>query len=204
MSHISELYADDSVQLVDWEQGVWTHEPEHVEETCEGFKVTAKPESDAWRITSYGFVHESEHGLVKPFGHGHAMEVSFIADYDQNFDQAGVFIKVSDERWIKAGVEYSDGALQVGAVVTNGVSDWSVAPVPQWQNQEVTIRVSWAGDAITMRAKAGAGDFRLVRVIPFEPGLEVDAGPYVCAPSRAGLTVTFTAWEETDVDGALH
>ena len=43
---------------------------------------------------------------------------------------AGIFIRVSAEQWAKAGVEYADGSLQVGAMVTDGSSDWSLAPVP--------------------------------------------------------------------------
>ena len=30
------------------------------------------------------------------------------------------------------------------------------------------------------------------------------AGPFVCAPKRAGLTVTFTRWAHTDPDVDLH
>lgn len=196
--------ADTFRQLVDWSQGEWTNQPEEVQETCEGLAVTAKPQSDAWRVTSYGFVHDTEHGLVRPFAHESAIEVSFIADFSENFDQAGILVRVSDERWVKAGVEFSDGSLQLGAVVTDGVSDWSVAPVPEWSGQEVTIRVSWSGDALTVRAKAGVGEFRMVRLVPFAPQLMALAGPYTCAPSRAGLTVTFTEWSEHGADAALH
>ena len=59
------------------------------------------------------------------------IEVSFILDYDQQFDQAGVLVRASETAWVKAGVEISDGVAQVGAVVTHAASDWSVAPVPE-------------------------------------------------------------------------
>jgi uncharacterized protein len=64
--------------------------------------------------------------------------------------------------------------------------------------------VSWVGDALTIRAKAEPGRFQLVRVLPFEPDLDAFAGPYVCAPTRAGLVVPFHAWRTTEPDGGLH
>ena len=52
--------------------------------------------------------------------------------------------------------------------------------------------------------KSEPGSFQLVRVLPFEPGLVTFAGPYICAPTRAGLTVPFHAWRVTEPDGGLH
>ena len=100
--------------------------------TGSGLVVTAVEASDFWRTTAYGFVHDDGHALLRPFPIGEAIEVSFVLDYDQQFDQAGVLVRASESTWVKAGVEISDGVAQVGAVVTHGVSDWSVAPVPHW------------------------------------------------------------------------
>ena len=91
----------------------------------------------------------------------------------------------------------------MGAVVTQINSDWSVAPVPEWMNKEVTIRVSRSGDAVTVRAGIN-GDLRLVRVAPLDPSLSWSAGPMFCAPSRAGLVVSFTNWSEGEADSELH
>ena len=166
--------------------------------------MTAVEGSDAWRITSYGFVHESEHALVAPFPDGTAVEVEFTATFAEQFDQAGVFIRVGAERWIKAGVEFADGRCQVGAVVTDGMSDWSLAPVPDWIGHRITVRASRDGTAITVRAGRSDQDLRLVRVVPFAAGLVAEAGPLVCAPTRAGLRVPVHHWRLTEPDGTLH
>ena len=137
------------------------------------------------------------------FPEGSAVEVSFILDYNQQFDQCGIFIFSDDEHWVKSGVEYSDGAPQLGAVVTDVKSDWSVAPVPQWFGKEVTIRASRSGDAITLRAKCD-GDFQLVRVLPINPDIKWLAGPMFCSPTRAGLKVRLTRWATGSADSALH
>ena len=115
-----------------------------------------------------------------------------------------MLVRADATTWIKAGVEISDGVAQVGAVVTHGVSDWSVAPVPGWTDSSVTIRVSRAGDAVTVRAKGGDESWRLVRVAPWPVDAETSAGPFCCAPTRAGLQVRFTGWRCGDSDQALH
>lgn len=189
---------------VPWSHGAWTHPPVSAVEQGTDLLVTAKEGSDAWRTTSYGFIHDSEHALLVPFPEGSAVEVEFTADFSEQFDQAGVFVHVSAGQWVKAGVEFADGACHLGAVVTNGMSDWSVAPVPGWKGGRVLIRISRAGDALTIRAKAGDGPLQLVRVVPLDPAEVAYAGPFACAPTRAGLTVPFHAWRAVAPDGALH
>ncbi|MDO4901402.1 DUF1349 domain-containing protein [Actinomyces sp.] len=191
-----------------WSAGHWLNPPAAVEEKGGDLLVTAVEKSDAWRRTSYGFIVDTAHALLAPFEQNTAVEVDMTAAFTENFDQAGVMVRVDAENWVKAGVEFSDGACQLGAVVTAGNSDWSVAPVPDWQGKRVRIRVSRKGDAITMRAGLIAPDgtaaLRMVRLLPFPEDAVAEAGPFLCAPSRAGLTVPFHAWRVTDADVSLH
>lgn len=191
-------------RIVEWAEGRWTTKPTASVEDGVGLLVTAAEGSDAWRVTSYGFVHDTEHALVAPLERGRAVEVTFSADFSGEFDQAGVFVRAADDVWIKAGVEFADGVLGVGAVVTNGVSDWSIAPVPEWAGLPITVRASRSGDAVTIRARAGDEPFRLLRVAPFPETAAVEAGPFCCAPTRSGLQVLFRSWVETAADASLH
>lgn len=185
--------------------GQWTTEPVRAEWNAGGeLLVEAREESDAWRETSYGFVHDNAHALLAPLGAREAVEVTFVLDYDQQFDQAGVMIRVDESTWIKAGVEVSDGVAQVGAVVTHRVSDWSVAPVPEWVGREVTVRASRDGDAVTIRARVEDEPWHLVRVAPLSPAADAQAGLFCCAPTRAGLVVRFVAHRRSEPDGSLH
>lgn len=193
----------DSV-IVPWSQGTWTTAPAAIHSPDDRLDVTAAEGSDAWRHTAYGFVHDTEHALLAPLGVGEAVEVSFRAPWSGQFDQAGVFVRADDEHWVKAGVEYADGHLGLGAVVTAIRSDWSVGHVDDWLDSEITVRVSRWADAVIVRARADDGPWRLVRVAPFDGEATASAGPFLAAPTRAGLTVTFTRWTRSAADETLH
>ncbi len=192
------------IPTVDWSAGSWLNPPERADSAGPDLLVEPRGGSDFWRRTSYGFVHDDGSALLAPFPVDSAVEVSFWLDYAAQFDQAGVLVRVDERRWTKAGVEVSDGQPQVGAVVTDELSDWSVAPVPEWAGREVTVRVSRAGDALTVRARVADEPWRLVRVAPLDPAATATAGPYCCSPSRGGLLVRFTGWRRGPADAALH
>lgn len=193
-----------NVRDVPWSDGRWTNEPVSTEAVEGALLVTAAEGSDAWRTTSYGFIHDTEHALLRPFEQDTAVEVEFLVDFEEQFDQAGLFLRVDEANWIKAGVEVSDGEEQLGAVVTRGESDWSLAPVASWRGRRVTVRASRSGDAITIRARVDADAWRLVRVAPLAADARAEAGPFCCAPSRSGLAVRFLSWRTTPADASLH
>ena len=192
---------------VDWSAGGWTREPTTARIDGDDLVVGASEGSDFWRTTHYGFVHDDGHALLAAWPTDAAVEVTFdTSTLTGLYDQAGLMLFAGDERWVKAGLEISDGVLHLGAVVTDGSSDWSLAPVPDWAGQHVTIRASRSGvhgDAVTIRARTEASGWRTLRVAPFTPAA-ASAGPMVCAPMRADLEVRFTRWVLAPADVDLH
>lgn len=186
-----------------WEAGTWSAEPAASERDGEHLLVTAREGSDAWRETAHGYITDNAHALLAPMAADAAVEVSFIADFGEQFDQAGLMLRASETQWIKAGVEYADGVLQLGAVVTRHSSDWSSGPV-DWAGREVTVNASRSGNAVMIRARVGDEPFRLIRLAWVDPALAFSAGPYLCAPTNAGLTVRFTGWRELPAEETIH
>lgn len=192
-----------SMNAIAWSQGQWLNQPPLAEERGGSFFITSAEGSDFWRKTSYGFIHESGHALLNEFPNESSIEVSFVVDYDFQFDQAGLMIWSDNANYVKAGVEFADGTPQLGAVVTIEKSDWSVTPVPNWFGKVVTVRASRSGDAITIRAKCER-DWQLVRVAPLDPDKQWKAGILVSSTNRGGLIVEFTSLAQGPADSTLH
>lgn len=186
-----------------WGEGSWLNPPVNALQVGSELKVSTVHESDFWRNTSYGFVHDSGHALLTDFPANSSMEVTFLLDYTGQFDQAGIIVHSDSQHWIKAGVESADGSPQVGAVVTSINSDWSLAPVPQWMGKLVTVRASRTADALTIRARCGEDD-QLIRLAPMDASLAWKGGPHCASPISESLEITFTKWTHGDADLALH
>jgi uncharacterized protein len=189
---------------VPWNDAVWLNEPRRAQADGSDLVVTTRERTDFWRSTGYGFVRDDGHALLHDFPQGSATEVTFLADFDTLYDQAGLMIRVDAEMWIKAGVEMTDGVPHLGAVVTRGVSDWSLAPVADWLGRPVTVRASRSGDAVTVRARCDDGPWRMVRFAPLPPDALATAGPFCCSPERGGLRVRFVQFSQGPADTALH
>ncbi|HLH99653.1 MAG TPA: DUF1349 domain-containing protein [Acidimicrobiales bacterium] len=192
------------MRRVAWGDATWLNPPPAATVDGADLVVTAGAGTDLWRTTAYGFVHNNGHALLTPLPVGTAVEVRFVADLTGRFDQAGALVWVDEQRWTKAGCEQSDGALQMGAVVTGRVSDWSVAPVPEWAGRQVTVRASRGADALIVRARVDDEPWRLIRLSPFPGDAAASAGPYFCAPEREGLQVRFTGFAVGPADTEIH
>jgi hypothetical protein len=192
------------VERIDWDEARWLNLPAEIAPEGSDLLVTARKGSDFWRTTSYGFERDSGHALLTDFEPGTAVEVSFTPAFETVYDQAGLLARVDEETWIKAGVEMSDGYPQLGAVVTLGSSDWSVAPVPDWMGRRVTMRASRSGDAVTVRARVDEEPWRMIRLAPFPAEVPASVGPFCCAPERAGLRVRFHDFRKGPADRGLH
>lgn len=187
-----------------WNAGTWLHEPPSHSIVGSDLVITTADKSDFWRDTGYGFTHYSGHALLIDFPPDTAMEVEFSSEWTSEFDQAGILIHADDRRWVKAGVEFADGVLGLGAVVTDQKSDWSVGHVPQWMHKRIQVRVSRSHDALTIRARTQGDPWRLVRLAPINPHLSWRAGPLAASPSRGNLEVVFHSWETLPPDTTIH
>ncbi|QFZ16846.1 DUF1349 domain-containing protein [Saccharothrix syringae] len=170
----------------DWR---WFNEPRSWG-TDGGVTVTADPGTDFWRTTHYGYDRDSGHVLGVPVIDDFAVTASFTADYTDQYDQAGISLRVDERNWIKAGVELVDGEFQISTVVTRDFSDWSVVGVGRVDR--VTIAAERTGDAVTLRYGLDDADpTALLRLAYFPPEGGVLAGLMAAAPTGSGFTARF-------------
>lgn len=192
-------------RVIAWNEGIWSTEPVAYRQEGEGLVVEAVKGSDYWQKTMYGFAHDNGHALLAPWKENEAIEISFeLKGFTELYDQAGIMLWQGRTSWIKAGIEINDGVPHIGAVVTDTYSDWSLSPVPEWMGELVTIRASRSQDAVIIRARTQNHPWRTIRVARFLNEGGQQAGPFLCAPTRAGLEVAFTRWAGTAPDEDIH
>lgn len=178
-------FADDRFS---WNNGI----PHHTMlENGLAMRVTPTPHLDYWSRTFYDPLlvkHDGQCLLTPVAAHTEVtLMTAFTLEARAQFDQAGIMILVDNSTWVKAGIEYTDGASRLSCVVTNdGFSDWSTQRWMGWEDS------------------AGSASIRM-RVMKLSPGVEqgptlvVEAAPWV-----AGQTVDSTAaWEQIRI-GSLR
>ncbi|MGR3512583.1 MAG: DUF1349 domain-containing protein [Paracoccaceae bacterium] len=174
---------------MDFADGRWVNPPPA--HALDGGRLTVitGDKTDFWQGTLYGFHRDDGHFLAFEAPETFDAVLCFESAFDTLYDQAGIMLRQGPEAWVKAGIEHSDGVLNFSVVVTNGVSDWSVQPVPG-EEGPFTIRLIRTPDAIVVHRLSSDG-WRLMRLAPFPPGA-AQVGPMACSPERAGLEVTFS------------
>ncbi|GIP53822.1 DUF1349 domain-containing protein [Paenibacillus vini] len=193
------------IKKMDWEAGEWLNKPLSARIEDQFLKVVPEKGRDFWKKTFYGFEYEDGAALLADWSKDKAVEVSFqLSSFTELYDQAGILLYHGPGQWIKAGIEINDGIPQLSAVVTDGYSDWSLAAVPEWAGEEVTLRASIMKDAVIIRARTRLHAWRTIRVARFPYPAGNQAGPFACSPTRDGLEVTFTRWDFTEPDQDLR
>lgn len=176
--------------MIDWTAGlIWLNPPPSTERTDDGLLVRTGEKTDFWQGTFYGFHPDSGHVLGREVEGDFTATVSFSADYQHLYDQAGLMLRLDETHWIKAGIEYSDGDQNLSVVVTNGNSDWSVTRIPV-PTEIVTVRATRHAEAVRVQYLDG-DHWRMLRLAWLKPSPSLFAGLMCCSPLRGGFEATF-------------
>jgi len=170
---------------------MWIGEPAEWDYDGSTLRLVTESDTDFWRTTHYGFVRDSGHLAFHRVIGAFVARVTVRADYRHEFDQAGLMVRLDAERWMKCGLEFTQGPCLLSAVVTHGVSDWSQVPLPT-RPEAVTIRVTRAGDSLRADFSVDHQAWITHRLAFFPPSLPVAVGPMAASPNEGGMAVTFT------------
>jgi uncharacterized protein len=157
--------------------------------------VTADPGTDFWRVTHYGYVTDSGHLCGADVTGDFDVSAVVIGSYVDQYDQAGLMIRVDDRHWVKTGVEFVDGRARLSTVVTVGYSSWAVADLPPGPTP-LGLLAARRGDSVEVRYLLGdrvadPAVMNLAAVAYLPPGRPVLAGAMCAAPTGSGFTVSF-------------
>ena len=162
----------------------WVNEPTQWA-VGDGLTVTTDRDTDFWQTTHYGFVRDTGHILGRLLTGDFTIEATFDGDYTDQYDQAGLALRIDQKNWIKTGIELVDGRQQLSVVVTRDFSDWSV--VAAEPGSRTTIRAERKGDTVTILAGG-----EMLRLAYFPPVVAVHAGVMCASPTGAGFRVRFS------------
>lgn len=172
----------------------WLNEPPWWEMQDGVLRARSGERTDFWRGTHYGFYRDDGHFLSCRRTGEFTASATFDGRYEALYDQAGMMVRADAERWVKLGVEYTDGARHFSVVVTNGRSDWSVQRLPDVTGP-VSVRVTRLGDALFIQQRTGDAAWATARLAYFPAELvTLDVGLMFCSPQRAGFEAEFSAF----------
>lgn len=168
----------------------WLNEPKTWSRTDGGVTIEANGDTDFWRHTHYGFVHDNGHFFYGRHTGEFTATVAFAADYRAQYDQAGLMLRLDDRTWIKCGVEYTDGLQHLSVVVTRDVSDWSIVALPS-APATLHLRLSRFPDSCRIDYSTDATRWTMARLSPFPASVESQIGIMCCCPLGDSLTARF-------------
>ena len=169
----------------------WTNPPLSETMTDGVLTVETGDQTDFWRETFYGFVHDNGHFGFTEVSGDFSAEVSFAGDYTELYDQAGMMIRLDAQTWLKAGIEYTDGQQHLSVVVTRGVSDWSVLPLTA-PPSEIKLRLTRLGNAVLIQVSLDGGDtYTMLRLAALTDAAQLQVGVMCASPKRSGFQATF-------------
>ncbi|MBY4610987.1 DUF1349 domain-containing protein [Rhizobium sp. 9T] len=176
---------------IDFNDGKWLNEPESWQVDATGLTLTTGEKTDFWRETYYGFTRDSGHFLAFPTADSFTAQIRVQGEFRTLYDQAGLMVRLDENRWVKTGVEFTDGEALLSTVVTNSKSDWSVSQ-PFKELEDFRIRVTVANGALRIQASRDGSFWPLLRLAPFPAAGQYEVGPTACTPERSGLPVRFS------------
>jgi len=183
----------------------WLNDPPFADDRGDELVVRTGRETDFWRGTYYGFWRDTGHFFHKSVAGDFSAEVTISGDFRELYDQAGLMIRLSESHWIKAGIEYTDGAMHFSVVVTNDNSDWSQMRV-RADNGTIRIRMTRHAEAIRVQyLDQETGRWTSARLACFPKSERVSVGVMCCSPTREAFEVTFRGFTVGEpVSRSLH
>jgi uncharacterized protein len=173
--------------------GHWLNRPTTFSVSDDDLCVTTEPNTDFWRKTHYGFVRDNGHFYAFESTDGFTAQVRVQAQFDHLYDQAGLMVRIDENRWVKTGIEFSDGYALLGSVLTNEASDWATGQYTG-DPSDFWVRVTVQAGVLRIQASGDGNIWPLVRLCSFPKSEKYLVGPMCCTPERSGLKVRFTEW----------
>jgi len=170
----------------------WANEPQHdVRESR--LYITTSPETDFWQRTHYGFRRDNGHCLFVKVDRDFSLSVKTTYNPNDQYDQAGLMVRIDGENWIKTSVEYENEELsRLGSVVTNfGFSDWATIDISS-RITDMWYRIQSSGNDYLLEFSEDGTSWKQLRVAHLhKEQRELEVGIYACSPMKSSFEAVF-------------
>lgn len=168
----------------------WYNEPQKWSFENNKLFITSNPKTDFWRTTHYGYVTDNGHFYYVEAEGDFQATVKVTGSYKDLYDQTGIMIRTDSIHWIKSGIEFVNGTLNISAVVTHTWSDWSIItrndkPATIW------LKLIRKKDSVELSYSTNGNDYEMQRLAYFPPEIKVYVGMMAAAPEGKGFTAVF-------------
>jgi uncharacterized protein len=169
----------------------WLNEPvQWMQDALSGaVKVTAGGRTDFWRKTHDGGLRDSGHFYFESVAGDFTVQVKVEGRYADQYDQAGLMLRLDESIWMKCGIEYLNGVQQASVVLTHDWSDWSVLPLPN--PSAIWLRVDRRGATVEVSFSLDGEQYTLIRQAHLSDSPILQAGIMLAAPTGPGFPVIF-------------
>lgn len=172
----------------------WFNQPEKWKAGNQSLSMYVTPKTDYWRITHYGFTVDDGPLYYTTVGGEFEVKVKITGEYKSRFDQMGLMLRIDEETWIKTGVEFIDGNMNVSSVVTNEKSDWSVIPLVE-KPRSLWIKAVRRLDAVEIFYSLDDKKYNSIRLAYFPDNKPVMVGMTAASPDGDGFNALFEGFE---------
>ncbi len=168
----------------------WLNEPASAKISEGKIIVQARPKTDFWRKTSYGYITDNGHFFRLPVSGNFVFEARVDGHYAALYDQAGLMVRIDAQNWVKCGTEFFDNARHASVVFTREFSDWSTmndlaTSGPVWW------RVVRKPDSLEALCSSDGKSFTSVRMGYLVPSATAEVGIMCAAPEGGGFQSVF-------------
>ncbi|PHJ60119.1 hypothetical protein VF14_11850 [Nostoc linckia z18] len=153
-------------------------------------KITSSQNTDFWRKTFHGYIRDNGHFYCKQVSGDFTAQVKISGEYKEQYDQAGLMVRLDETNWLKCGIELIDNVQHVIAVVTHDYSDVSLVPMLD-NPAAIWMRVNRRGSALQVFYSLERENYTMFRMAYLTLVETVSVGIMCASPNGNGFPVNF-------------
>jgi regulation of enolase protein 1 (concanavalin A-like superfamily) len=168
----------------------WYNEPKKWKLDSGKIKITTDPQTDFWRTTFYKYITDNGHFYYEEQKGDFEATVKITGSYKDLYDQAGLMIRTDSSNWVKSGIEFVNGSINISAVFTRQFSDWSVIARPD-APRTIWLKLKRKNDSVELSFSLNGKDYEMQRLGYFPPKVPAKIGIMAATPEGKGFEVAF-------------